>query len=59
MDSLIIKDELPAYGVIQEKSFEIYSSGNSKSDLYFGLFDSVDKEYVKSIIEDKEIYYGV
>ncbi len=55
------KGKIPAYREIQEKALDLYqaSNGPSKSDAFYGIFESNSLDYVEEVAEDKEIYYGI
>ena len=51
--------EIPSYKDVQQLSFKLYkeSKGKSESDALFGSVKFEDTEFVKSIAEDKDIFY--
>ncbi len=55
------KGEIPAYREIQKKALDLYQASNrqSKSDAFYGIFESKSLDDVVEVAEDKEIYYGI
>ena len=52
-------EKMPTYKEIQQKSFDIYMNENkkSKSESYYGIFQSENKNSVIQTINDRNIFY--
>jgi hypothetical protein len=48
--------KIPTYKEIQQKALEIYNK-NTKSEKFYGIFKTHNKNYTIQVTQDKETYY--